>query len=104
MKRLEIPLSLAIVLACLICTGRSDDDTRVKKLAPDVIEKTFPDGRRSIVVGGRELADRTPAAEPTPEKFEFRGGWNRDLCFTAGRRPIRSFAAARRKAKSGSTN
>lgn len=67
MKRRETLLCLGIVLACLICTGRSDEDVRIKKLDDDIVEKRFPDGRRTIVVGSTELADRTPAAEPAPK-------------------------------------
>ena len=38
-----------------------------RELAPNVVERVYPDGRRTLLVAGTKLPDRTPAPEPAPE-------------------------------------
>ena len=37
-----------------------------RQLADGIVQRTYPDGRRALVVGKTELVDRTPAPEPPP--------------------------------------
>ena len=59
-------ISLGVLLIGLVCQGRAAESARETELAPDIIEKLYPDGRRTITVGNTELADRTPAPQPPP--------------------------------------
>ena len=37
------------------------------QLAPQIVRRLFPDGKRTIVAAGTELADRTPPPDPVPD-------------------------------------
>src|SRR3990172_847583 len=59
-----------MLLAGAVCQAFPEEQARETELASGVLEKVYPDGRRTIVVGGEELADRTPAPPPKPPAGE----------------------------------
>ena len=61
-----LSLSVVVLLAGAVCQALSAEQARETELASGVVEKVYPDGRRTIVVGGQELADRTPPPQPKP--------------------------------------
>ena len=64
----QVPFLFGCVLSmCLLSCAFADGDTREAELANGVVQRIYPDGRRTIVVGGQELADRTPAPQSPPE-------------------------------------
>ena len=66
MHRHVMFLSVAALLCGAVCQALSAEQPRETELASGVVEKVYPDGRRTIVAGGRELADRTPPPQPKP--------------------------------------
>ena len=65
--RLQAPLLFGGALfLCVLSCAFADDNTRETQLADGIVQKVYPDDRRTIVVGGNELADRTPAPDAPP--------------------------------------
>jgi len=67
-----------------VFTANGAEEVRERDLAADIVERIHPDGRRSILVKGRELVDRTPAAERAPGAM---GEADRERGFVIYRRP-----------------
>jgi hypothetical protein len=63
-------MSLGIMLICMPFAARAEPQARQRQLAPDIIEKVYPDGRKTIMVGKTELADRTPAPDAQPTEID----------------------------------
>ena len=63
----QVSVALGCILSlCMFSRAFADGEVRETQLADGVVQKIYPDGRRTIVVGGKELADRTPAPQSPP--------------------------------------
>ena len=51
----------ALLLALISYLLPAAEVLQERRLADGVVQRTYPDGRRTLMVGKTELADRTPA-------------------------------------------
>ncbi len=58
----------ALLLALISYLLPAAEVLQERRLADGVVQRTYPDGRRTLMVGKTELADRTPAPEPPPSQ------------------------------------
>jgi len=61
-NKIATALLLTLVSPLLVAAEVAQE----RQLADGIVQRTYPDGRRALVVGETELADRTPAPEPPP--------------------------------------
>ena len=63
---MAVTAAAALLLASVSHLVAAAEVSQERRLADGIVQHTYPDGRRTLVVGETELADRTPAPEPPP--------------------------------------
>ena len=62
-----VALFLSYLFGCVGSLVLAEEGYEDSRINDDVVERKYKDGRRTLIVRGTELEDRTPAPEPAPQ-------------------------------------